>query len=333
MRARSLVAAAATAILALGAAPTASAEEPSPPAFTVSSPTAQVGTNVTLSRDNICPQAEANETATVTVLRDGQTVTTEQAAAGSMWMGTIKVPDTPGTYTYTLNCQTAKGTTAYAPQTITVLPAPPENLTASIGTITRNGCTVSIPVTTTGAYTFEMEVWDDQRRLQDTVWETKGDGTTVLHWTITGRADDTFPEDIYFNIRVNGSENINKAEQRANATFSYPDEVADACSAQVPVSASVRSDTPSPAAGQRITVEGTGLVTLEPTDITLEDGTRIGGSADGTPHMYSTATDGTFSYDVTLPATLPPGDHTLTIKGRSSQRSAQVPITVRGAQP
>ncbi|MBO3724799.1 hypothetical protein J5X07_07125 [Actinomyces bowdenii] len=333
MRARSLVAAIATAMLALGAAPAASAEEPSPSPFSISAPTAQVGTHVTLSHANACSQASANETATITVLRDGQTVTTEQTPGSSMWMSTIKVPDAPGTYTYTISCQSAGGTTAYAPQTIQVLPAPPEGLTASIGEITRNGCTVSIPVTTTGAYTFEMETWDDQRRLQDTVWQTKGDGTTVLHWTITGRADPTFPEDIYFNIRVNGSENINKAEQRANATFSYPDEVADACSAQVPVNASVRSDSPTPAPGQRITVEGTGLVAMEPTDITLEDGTRIGGSAEDAPPVHSTATDGAFSYEVTLPATLAPGDHVLTVKGRSSQRSAQIPITVRAAQP
>ena len=334
MRARSLIAGTAAIILGCGLAPTASAEPPSQPTMTSSAPTAQVGSHVTFSHNDVCSGAAADGTNQIAISLDGRTVATGTVAADGTWMTSVEVPGEPGTYTYQATCTTPGGTTTYAPQSVTVLPPAPDNLTATVGEVTREGCTVSIPVTTTGSYTYELEVWDDQKRLDDIVWETTANGTTVLTWTITGRPDPTFPGDIYFNVRVNGSENINAAEQRANATYSYPQDVADSCSAQVPVTASLTSEATTLTPGQKVTIAGTGLVAGEAVDVTVEgSGTRIGGQAALDPRS-TTSTDDPFSIEATLPTSLAPGEHVLIVKGQSSQRTTRIPITVQaGPQP
>lgn len=328
MRVRSLVAGSAAIILGLGLAPAASALHPSQPTMTSSAPTAQVGSSIYLSSNEACRGAAANGTSQIIITLNGQKVASDAVSSDGSWMVTVDVPDETGVYTYEASCTAPGGAVSYAPQTITVLPPPPPNLTAVVGEVTREDCTVSIPVTTTGNYFFDIEVWDDQKRLENIVWETTADGTTVLNWTITGRPDPTFPGDIYFDVRVNGSVNINEAEQRANGTVSYPEEVADACSARVPVTASLQSETATLTPGQKVTIAGTGLVYGEAVDVTLEgSGTRVGGQEAFT-YGSTTSTTDPFSVEAVLPADLPAGEHVLVLKGQDSQRSTRIPITV-----
>ncbi|AYD90544.1 hypothetical protein D5R93_12015 [Actinomyces lilanjuaniae] len=188
---------------------------------------------------------------------------------------------------------------------------------------------MSVPVTTTGAYTFQARVWDDQTLLEETTWDTQDDTTTLISWTITGRPDPTFPDDIFFSVLVNGSVNVNEEEpRRAGASVSYPDEVADQCSAAVPVTAALVGDPASLGAGQTVTVQGEGLLSGEDVDVVLEEtGERVGGVTTGRTPRSRTGQD-PYSVTATLPDDLAPGDYVLVVQGRTSQRTARLPLTV-----
>lgn len=327
-RTRTLIAGIAAVLLALiGSAPAAAetptAEATDAPTVTVDTTVIAVGGPITFSDQlNTCSGTDK-----VIIALDGTTVATAQG--GESWMETINAPTTPGTYTYDVSCSSANKTVTYAPTSIRVLPPPPENIGASIGEITRDGCTVSVPVTTTGAYTFELQVWDDKTELQSTIWDTQADGTTVITWTITGAPSTSFGnDDIYVEVLVNGSVNLDGNDTRANASFTYPQEVADACSAKVPVHASIEGDASSLKAGQDLIISGTGLVSGEAVDITLDDSaTRIGGQEDIGASTFI-ETDDPFTLRATLPADISPGRHALDITGKASHRTTRIFFTV-----
>ena len=106
MRARSLIAGTAAIILGCGLAPTASAEPPSQPTMTSSTPTAQVGSHVTFSHNDVCSGAAADGTNQIAISLDGRTVATGTVAADGTWMTSVEVPGEPGTYTYQATCTT-----------------------------------------------------------------------------------------------------------------------------------------------------------------------------------------------------------------------------------
>ncbi|WP_164860143.1 hypothetical protein [Actinomyces wuliandei] len=336
---RRLVVAVATAtVLLLGLVPASAAQEPppspEPPSVTVSTQVAQVGSYVTFSDKLACqpaPDAEgAGEAGEAVVRLDGEVVATSgvgQLSGG--WLASVKVPDQPGTYTYEATCSGPGGTVTYAPQEVRVLPTRPEGVSVQVGEPVREGCTVSVPVTTTGAYTFQARVWDDQALLEETTWDTQDDTTTVIRWTITGRPDPTFPDDIFLSVLVNGSVNVNDEEpRRAGVSVSYPDEVADECSAAVPVTAVLAEDPTSLGAGQTVTVQGEGLLSGEDVDVVLEKtGERVGGVSTGATPRSRTGQD-PYSVTATLPGDLTPGDYVLVVQGRISQRTARLPVTV-----
>lgn len=326
-RTRTLIAGIAAALLALiGSAPAAAetpaAEATDAPTVTVSTTVIAVGGTITFSDQ----WGTCSGTDKVVIALDGTTVATAQG--GESWMESVKAPTTPGTYTYDVSCTSTSKTITYAPMSIRVLPPPPENIGASIGEITRDGCTVSVPVTTTGAYTFELQVWDDQTTVQSTIWDTQADGTTVITWTITGAPNSLFDGDIYFEVLVNGSVNLDGRDTRADAELTYSQEVADTCSAKVPVHASIEGDASSLKAGQDLTISGTGLVHGEAVDITLDDSaTRIGGQEYTGTHTLL-ETDDPFTLSATLPADISPGRHALVITGKTSHRTTRILFTV-----
>lgn len=332
MRVRRLVAGTAAillSILGLGA-PVAAA--PEAPPVTVSTSIIDVGRYVTFSeRFFTCAAAADDGSDQVVITLDGVPVAAEPIAADGEWWATIQVPDEPGTYTYQTTCYTEAGPVTYAPRTITVLPPRPDDLSVAIGEPTRDGCTVSIPVTTTSAYTFEMQVWDDQRVIQNTVWQTEGDETHVVEWTITGRPDPTFEGDIYFTVRVNGSPVLGP-DGKYGVSYSYPDEVADACSADVPVSAVLGENPMSVQPGQTVTIAGEGFLAGETIDVTLEESGAVIGGRQGRSPRYLIASD-PYSVSATLPSDLSPGQHVLVLTGQTSLRTARVTVTAPEETP
>ena len=78
--------------------------------------------------------------------------------------------------------------TDYPSGTFTVT-APP---TATIGEVTRAGCQVSIPVTTTGTGPFTLTVWDDSEVVDSVEWNTPATAeiTTLLSWVISEPAQE-----------------------------------------------------------------------------------------------------------------------------------------------
>lgn len=332
MRKSHLIASLAAILLAMAGLGPVSAAAETGPTVSVSARTTEGGRYVTFSdRFFTCAAAAGDGTDQVVITLDGVPVAAEPISGGGEWWASFRVPEEPGSYTYRTTCYTQDGPVSYAPQTIRVLPPRPEDIGVKVGEPTREGCTVSIPVTTTGAYTFELQVWDDQRMIQSTFWDTDGDGTEIIEWTITGRPDPTFSGDIVFGARVNGLPLIGP-DDVSSVTYSYPDEVADACSAQVPVSAVLRQNPTSVEPGQTVTISGEGFLYGEAIDVTIEGvGTRIGGTA-GTAARYFIAAD-PYSVSATLPTDLEPGQYVLLLSGQTSLRTARVTVTVPGADP
>lgn len=316
-------------VLGFGA-PVAAA--PEAPPVNVSTSIIDVGRYVTFSeRFFTCAAAADDGSDQVVITLEGVPVAAEPIAADGEWWATVQVPDEPGAYTYQTTCYTEAGPVTYAPRTITVLPPRPDDLSVAIGEPTRDGCTVSIPVTTTSAYTFEMLIWDDQRVIQNSVWETEGDETHVVRWTITGRPDPTFEGDIHIMVRVNGSPVLGP-DGRYGLSYSYPEEVADACSAAVPVSAVLSENPMSVQAGQTLTISGEGFLAGEAIDVVLEESDAVIGGRQGASVRYLIASN-PYSVSATLPSDLSPGQHVLVLSGQTSLRTARVTVTVPQEAP
>ena len=192
--------------------------------------------------------------------------------------------------------------------------------TASIGEITRDGCLVSIPVTTTGAATFVLQVWDDGEVIDAYVWTTTDDGTETVMWTITMPAGADVTGVGFWVSEVGGTEDLDGVDP-----WEYPDDVADSCSAAVPVTVEVSGysgDSVEP--GATVTVAGQGFLPGEDVVVTFES----------TPVEVGTFVvdaDGSFTGEMTVPADATDGEHHVVGSGQTSLRVGSDELAVLAA--
>lgn len=113
---------------------------------------------------------------------------------------------------------------------VTALPA---IIDGWMGDITRDGCRVSIPVTTEGAGDFAIRIWDDGQIIDNIEWTsaTEGEESTTQIWTITRPAGEGAPgvgiELVY--VTTTGDYSLDMVDP-----YRYPAEVADACASTDP---------------------------------------------------------------------------------------------------
>ena len=69
----------------------------------------------------------------------------------------------------------------------------PEEVTGEILSVTRDGCTVTIKVKTTGVGEFAIEVWDDDENIDTITWNMEGSGEHTVTWYITEPAGTKVP--------------------------------------------------------------------------------------------------------------------------------------------
>lgn len=308
----------------LGAVP-AAAQDPLPP-VRINHRVTTVGHNITFSDVTYCGNS-TGEDLQVSITVDGREADSFEPMPGShYWWAWVDAPDQPGTYTYEVTCQGDGALVTYAPVEVRVLEPQPEGLSATMGEVTLDGCEVTLPVTTTGSYTYELQVWDNQTMLDSIVWDTQEDTTTVHTWTITGRPRRTFTDDIFFKVLING------IDTGARHSLTYSDELGDECSAATPVEAGLVEDASAVQPGQTVTIVGNGFLNgvleKEDIDVTVDDSdTWIGGQKVIWPTRPFHGRD-PFSVTATLPEDLAPGDHVLVLRGSASMRSVEIPITV-----
>ena len=128
--------------------------------------------------------------------------------------------------------------------------------TATIGEISRDGCKVSIPVTTTGPGTYKLEVWDDGSVIDTFSWVVTTPGTKTVVWTITRPAGSSAPG-VAFVVSLGGS-TLDLVDN-----YMFPDDTANKCSAAVPVTIMLPDYTGSTTAGATLHVTGTGYLPNE----------------------------------------------------------------------
>ncbi len=182
---------------------------------------------------------------------------------------------------------------------------------ASIGTITRVGCTALIPVATSGGgSSFSFEVWDDGTELSSVSWV--GPVDEVLTWTMTQPIAQSAPG-VGFYVESGG---VTLAEV---GNWDLPAEVAALCTSTPPVTLALPGYPGATVAGETVAVSGSGYLPGEEVVLT------IGGVVVGTALVSD---EGTFSGSFTVPSGTDPGAQTLTATGAFTGRSAQVTLTV-----
>jgi hypothetical protein len=183
-----------------------------------------------------------------------------------------------------------------------------------IGKITRDGCKVSIPVTTTGPGTYRLDVWDDGTIIDHFEWTVTTPGLKTIVWTITQPAGKS-ATGVGFYLTGNGK-NLDNVDP-----YEYPDDVANTCSAAVPVTLVLPDYAGSTRPGATLTATGTGYLAGEQVKLVFAS----------TPTDVGTVTtDSTGSYTTTfvVPATATADVHHLTATGVTSGRAATAAITV-----
>lgn len=195
-----------------------------------------------------------------------------------------------------------------------------DEVTAEILMPTRDGCKVTIPVKTTGASSFELMVWDDGEIIDSFVWTMTEDGTHSVVWTITRPAGTSAPGvGFYVYVYEGGS-----GEQKLAGLdpFEYPAEVADGCSASVPVTLELPDVTPKGVtAGTEVKVTGSGYLPGEDVALTFgPDSVEVG--------VLVADEDGSISGTFKVPSDAKPGSYSVTSRGSESGRSAVATLKV-----
>ena len=195
-------------------------------------------------------------------------------------------------------------------------PVPP---TATLGEVTRQGCEVSIPVTTTGTGPFVLTVWDDGDVVDDMTWDPgTGPTTTVLNWVITAPAGEQSPGvGLYVTVTFDGEQ----LELADIDPFEYPASVAQACGEAGGMSVVLVDYADSVTSGGTVEVEASGFWPGEQVTVDLHSD----------PVQLATLTadaNGTVSGSLVIPASTPPGDHTLVLTGVLSLLTTQIGVVV-----
>ncbi len=184
----------------------------------------------------------------------------------------------------------------------------------SIGEITRDGCKVSIPVTTTGPGDYRLDVWDDGTIIDHFEWTVTTPGLKTIVWTITEPAGKG-ATGVGFYL-TSGEETLDSVDP-----YEYPDDVANSCSAAVPVTLVLPDYSGSTNPGNTLTATGTGYLPGEQVKLVFAS----------TPADVGTVTtDSTGAYTTTF--VVPPDAaaeiHHLTATGVTSGRAATAEINV-----
>lgn len=244
----------------------------------------------------------------------GQATTSESGA----FSGAFTVPEgtSPGAKTITVYGESSFRSDSAGFKVV----AAPQELDGGIVDITRNGCLVSISVKTSGIGEFEVAVWDDSQQIFVDKWTTTTDtGTHTTVWTITEPAGTSAPGvGIFLSSDTRRLDGVDPWE--------YPDEVADNCSAEVPVTVTLPGydDAIGAKPSADVPIEGTGFLPGETVTFT------IGGVAVGSAEAD---TDGAFKGTFKVPADAVPGTLKVTAKGEQSFRSKTVEFRILGATP
>lgn len=189
--------------------------------------------------------------------------------------------------------------------------------TATIGEISRDGCNVSIPVTTTGPGSYKLEVWDDGEVIDTFTWVVTTPGVKTIVWTIT-RPAGTAASGVAFMVSL-GSTMLDLVDN-----YMFPDDVANKCSAAVPVTILLPGYTGSTTAGSTLQVTGTGYLPNEQVKLVFAS----------TPTDVGTATTdatGTYLTTFVVPAGATVDIHHLTATGVTSGRAATIEVNVVAA--
>lgn len=241
--------------------------------------------------------------------------------ANGYFSGTFRVPADapPGEYgVFAFGQTSGKDAVAFMKVAQEAVP-----LSATILDPTRDGCKVSIPVEVNGPGSLVLRVWDDGEVIDEMAWESTEAGVHVVTWTITKPAG-TEANGVTFAVYDAATdEELDDYED-----FEYPAEVADQCSATVPVTLELPGTTSKGVvAGAKVQVAGEGYLPGEEVALTLSPAVaRV-----LTPTSLGVATadkDGKIAATVTVPAGTEPGEYTVSSLGSASGRSASVGLLV-----
>lgn len=109
-----------------------------------------------------------------------------------------------------------------AAQAVTDLGVPDE--VRYIGPISRNGCTVSLPITVKKPGVYIVSVWDEFKVLDSFKWEARTAGLETHTWQIKGVTENDHPGISFALDAANG-------KSYGWRDYEYPDEVGFACAA------------------------------------------------------------------------------------------------------
>lgn len=259
----------------------------------------------------------AGESVEARLFSTGALLGTFVAAGDGTFSGTGTIPsDSPLGLTRVVGDGLTSGRTGEA---AVKLVAPPEEVSATILEPSRDGCKVTIPVQSTGAGDFELKVRDDGVVIDTFTWTMTASGLHNVVWTITKPAGTEAPG-VGFSVYVSGGERLDRYDP-----FEYPAEVADGCSAQVPVTL-LLPDVPGAGVVAGSDVKATGSGYLPGEDVALvfgPDAIEVG--------TFVAGADGTFTGTFKVPVGAAPGDYFVVSHGAESGRSAKASLRVIAA--
>lgn len=122
----------------------------------------------------------------------------------------------------------------------------------SFGTVTRQGCVILIPVTTTAPGAYRVEAWDDGTFFETFDWVDTEPGEKILSWQIPGVADSK-SSGVGFNLSRGDGWLL------AHTQYDYPDSVGISCTPSVPASISLPGYVGSVAVGSSLRITGGGI--------------------------------------------------------------------------
>ena len=294
------------------------------PLMTVDPTVAEVGSAVTVSGTECSWLPDVGVPAVpgdVSVVIAGELVGQTAAGVDGTWSVEVTAPAEPGGYQVVASCDLYQGAFDYPAQDLQVTATTPEPVppTATLGEVTRQGCEVSIPVTTTGTGPFVLTVWDDGDVVDDMTWDPgTGPTTTVLNWVITAPAGEQSPGvGLYVTVTFDGEQ----LELADIDPFEYPASVAQACGEAGGMSVVLLDYADSVTSGGTVEVVASGFWPGEQVTVDLHSD----------PVQLATLTadaNGTVSGSLVIPASTPPGDHTLVLTGVLSLLTTQIGVVV-----
>lgn len=200
--------------------------------------------------------------------------------------------------------------------------------------VMRDGCLVTISVEVEGAGPFSLGVWDDNEEIDRVDWTEPGADEFV--WEITQPAGEEAPG-VDFVLLSADEELLDLV-----ANWEYPTEVADECSAAVPVELSLVDSSGPLHPGETLHFAGSGFLGEEEVLVfILDEGDHAtegyvddeGNPIQGRAVLVTANEAGEISGSFGIPAFLAVGERVLTAYGTESGRLAEASFTVVASTP